>query len=223
MNKKNIEDIIQECENIDIKNALIYANKMHRGQTRKDGTDYIYHPVNVSCNVAFYQGINSIELIICAILHDTLEDTEATYNDLKNRFGKKIADLVLELTTDDEIKNKLGKEKYLSIKMENMSDMALIVKLCDRLDNVNDLGNCNSDKFKNKYIKETVGILNYILDNRKLLDVHLNIIEHIIQSLINLCKFDISKTKILMDLLDKYYSLTCEETINIKRLLLQSK
>lgn len=163
--------------------ALDYATMMHDGQYRKDGTDYINHPIRVANYVSeFKSSLNMDVLLASAYLHDTLEDTKATYYDIVNKFGPQIADLVLELTTDEDIKKYLGKTKYLEIKMKNMSSWALVIKLCDRLDNVSDLMN-SDEKFRNRYARETIDILNYLLSNRELSDTHINIIKSILSTL----------------------------------------
>lgn len=157
--------------------ALDYATMMHDGQYRKDGTDYINHPIRVANYVSeFKSSLNMDVLLASAYLHDTLEDTKATYYDIVNKFGPQIAGLVLELTTDEDIKKCLGKTKYLEIKMKNMSSWALLIKLCDRLDNVSDLMT-SSESFRNRYARETIDILNYLLSNRELSDTHINIIK----------------------------------------------
>ena len=66
--------------------------------------------------------------------------------------------------------------------MKNMSSWALVIKLCDRLDNVSDLMN-SSENFRNRYSRETIDILNYLLSNRKLSDTHINIIKGILSAL----------------------------------------
>lgn len=163
--------------------ALDYATMMHDGQYRKDGTDYINHPIRVANYVsAFKSSLNMDVLLASAYLHDTLEDTKATYYDIVNKFGPQIAGLVLELTTDEDIKKYLGKTKYLEIKMKNMSSWALVIKLCDRLDNVSDLMT-SDEKFRNRYARETIDILNYLLSNRELSDTHINIIKSILTRL----------------------------------------
>ena len=163
--------------------ALDYATMMHDGQYRKDGTDYINHPIRVANYVSeFKSSLNMDVLLASAYLHDTLEDTKATYYDIVNKFGPQIAGLVLELTTDEEIKKYLGKTKYLEIKMKNMSSWALLIKLCDRLDNVSDLMT-SSENFRNRYARETIDILNYLLSNRELSDTHINIIKSILTRL----------------------------------------
>ena len=177
-NPYHIEPITKNINN-KIKEAYDFATKVHYNQKRRDNTPYISHPIRVAENVRKYiNSNNKNDLIICAYLHDTLEDGDITYNDIVDRFGIKIANIVLELTNDNVIKNELGKTRYLQLKMNNMSNDALCVKLCDRLDNIKDL--VNADKtFQYKYLIETKSIIDYILNNRKLTDTHLVIIKEI--------------------------------------------
>lgn len=165
-----------------INEALEYATTLHYGQVRKDNTEYIKHPVRVANYISKLE-LGKLEqyrnlLIACSYLHDTLEDTCATYKDIANKFGNVVASLVLELTNNKDLKKEVGKTKYLQLKMTNMTDLALIVKLVDRLDNVKDLVNSN-EEFRVKYLKETIEILNYILDNREFNEIHINIINEI--------------------------------------------
>ena len=165
-----------------INEALEYATTLHYGQVRKDNTEYIKHPVRVANYISKLE-LGKLEqyrnlLIACSYLHDTLEDTYATYKDIANKFGNVVASLVLELTNNKDLKKEVGKTKYLQLKMTNMTDLALIVKLVDRLDNVKDLVNSN-EEFRVKYLKETIEILNYILDNREFNEIHINIINEI--------------------------------------------
>ena len=176
-----------------VQNAISYATKMHQNQYRHDGSAYISHPLRVANYVRKYKNSNNIEdLYIAAILHDVIEDSEATYCDIVKLFGIQVASLVLELTNDEDLLKELGKTKYLKIKMKNMSSWALVIKLCDRLDNTCDLMSSN-EKFRNKYVKETIDIINYILENRSLSKTHINIISKIIDRLYfvsNTCKYE---------------------------------
>lgn len=181
----NKEIIIEEKikENERVKSALAYATKMHKNQYRHDGTEYIVHPIRVANYVKKYKTSNYLEdLYIAALLHDVLEDTEATYYDIINLFGIQVASLVLELTNDEDILKELGKTKYLELKMKNMSSWALTIKLCDRLDNTCDLA-CSNEKFRNNYLKDTIEIINYIMDNRSLTKTQIIIIKDIINKL----------------------------------------
>lgn len=191
-----------------LKKAIDYAVRMHKGQTRLNGEPYIKHPLHVVQNVLKYKKSKNIEtLLISACLHDTIEDTEATYYDISQNFGLQVASLVLELTTDEDMKNALGKQQYLSIKMKNMSSWALVIKLCDRLDNVNDLLDCKDEKFKNKYVTETIEIMDYLLKNAKLSNTHIAIIGQILCLLIQLSKDDNEKTTKLTEIIDRYSKL----------------
>ena len=102
--------------------ALEFATEMHKGQCRKDGSPFINHPLRVANNVATYKQSNRILMLMqCAYLHDTLEDTKATYYDLLKYFGPQVAGIVLELTSEEDMKKDLGKERYLSIRMKDMT------------------------------------------------------------------------------------------------------
>ena len=177
-NPYHIEPINKNVNN-NIKEASEFATNVHRNQKRIDGTPYINHPTRVAENVRSYiHTKNADELIISAYLHDTLEDGFITYDDIANKFGYKIADIVLELTNNFELKKDLGKTRYLQLKMKRMSDDALSVKLCDRLDNVRDLVNAD-EVFKHNYLEETNNIIDYIIENRKLSETHVNLVTEI--------------------------------------------
>lgn len=176
---------------IDTNRTLEFARKKHMGQMRKNNTpvEYITHPINVANLVKKYadnkENIN--DLVSAAYLHDTLEDTNTTYTELICNFGNVISNLVKELTNNELLKKEMGKTKYLSMKMTNMSDDALIIKLCDRLDNVSSLYDTNK-AFIDKYLKETISILNYIMNSRDLNNIHLNIINDINREVNNVIK-----------------------------------
>jgi (p)ppGpp synthase/HD superfamily hydrolase len=163
-----------------IKQVLEFATGKHAGQIRKfEKTPYIEHPKKVATIIKENkESKNILELISAAILHDTLEDTNTTEQELKKHFGELITSIVKELTTDEKEKEKIGKKKYLANKMESMSSWALAIKLADRLDNVSDLNNSSSE-FKKRYIEETNYILEKIEENRKLSETHKKIIKKI--------------------------------------------
>lgn len=171
--------------------ALEFAREKHKGQIRKNNTpvEYITHPINVADLVKKYANNpeNIDDLVSSAYLHDTLEDTNTTYEELICNFGNIISNLVKELTNNDVLKKEMGKTKYLSMKMANMSEDALIIKLCDRLDNVSSLYDTNK-AFIDKYLRETISILNYIINNRNLNTIHLNIINDINKEVNNVIK-----------------------------------
>ena len=185
----NIVPIIKKhIEEPKLKAALDYATIMHAGQTRKDGTPYILHPKRVAENVKTYKNSRRVELLMmCAYLHDTVEDTDATLTDIQKNFGSEVSSIVYEVTNDNEKKEKEGKERYLSHKMLDMSSWALVVKLCDRLDNVSDLAFAG-EMFRMKYMNETLGIFSFIIDNREFTKTHLIIMKEILSRLATLSK-----------------------------------
>ena len=78
--------------------------------------------------------------------------------------------------------------------MKNMSSWALVIKLCDRLDNITDSKNSNKE-FRDKYKKETETIINYLLNNRKLSKTHLTIIKEISKELTLIEELEKNKIK----------------------------
>lgn len=167
--------------------ALEFATKKHKGQMRKSAEkkEYITHPINVANIVKKYKTSHHIDsLVAAAYLHDTLEDTDTTYYELVENFGVEIASLVNELTTNRDMKKEIGKGKYLAYKLKEMTNWALVIKLCDRLDNVMDLHSVDPE-FRNRYINETTFILNYVINNRDLTKTHLHIIQDI-NSVVNI-------------------------------------
>ena len=144
-----------------IEKAINFAKEKHKNQTRRfSDIPYFIHPSRVANILKNYT--NEEELIIAAYLHDTIEDTDTTSAEIEEQFNQRIAYLVNELTSDNKAIQKMGKAKYLTAKMSKMSDDALLIKLCDRLDNLTDLGNA-SKKFIKNYKNQT----RYILDNIK--------------------------------------------------------
>ena len=150
-----------------IQEALQFATEKHKGQIRKfDKKNYVEHPKSVAKIIKENKESKKInELVAAAILHDTLEDTNTTEQELRNYFGELVTSLVKELATEEKEKEKLGKKEYLAKKMTDMSSWGLVIKLADRLDNVSDL-NTSPKEFKKKYAEETEFILEEINGRR---------------------------------------------------------
>jgi glycerol-3-phosphate cytidylyltransferase-like family protein len=108
--------------------ALDFATNAHAGQTRAGGDPYITHPVRVAASVEQHKKSQKLDALMqAALLHDTIEDTNTTYEDLETLFGGLVASLVKELTSDSEQIQKMGKANYLAHKMANMSSYALVI------------------------------------------------------------------------------------------------
>lgn len=158
-----------------------FAKKAHKGQTRSDGTPYIEHPARVSDLVGNLD--NSRKTRAAALLHDTIEDTDTSYEDIKSKFGKKVAKSVRSLTSDKAKIELMGKGPYLAAKMVDMNDRTLAVKLADRVDNTSDLRTAKSPEWAQKYKEETQHILNHLEANRDLNDTHKSLIKKIKKNL----------------------------------------
>jgi len=158
----------------------------HDGQYRKYSLcPYFIHPVRVASMVYKYKESHKIdELVIASLCHDLLEDTSTTEKEIEEKFGLQVLSLVQELTTNKQECEKIGKANYLANKMINMSSWALVIKLCDRLDNISDFIYA-SDTFVQKYGNETLNILKVLICLRKDLSA-----THI--KLINMIKMQLS-------------------------------
>lgn len=176
--------------------AIKFAEFRHRGQYRAtkendQSVPYINHCLRVGLLVSQFKLSHKIDaLVTAAILHDTIEDTDTTYEEIFNLFGEQVASLVEELTNDKkerELYFKNNKTDYLCFKLKNMSSWALVIKLCDRLDNVSDLSDL-PEKRASKYVESTKTILEYIKVNRKLSNTHLKLISLIEEKLIQFNK-----------------------------------
>ena len=154
--------------------ALKFATKKHSGQFRKiSGLPYVTHPIEVAKLVEqFKSSKNMTELKVAALLHDTLEDTDATFSEIAMEFSPLIANLVLELTSDSLEIKKTSKCEYLKRKMLGMSSYGLFIKLCDRLSNLRDNP---TEKSKN----DTKAILEFLKANRRLSLSQLSVIQEI--------------------------------------------
>lgn len=156
--------------------ALKFSNRKHHGQVRKgSGAAYVTHPIAVSYLVAAYKRSKHLEeLISAALLHDALEDTDATFIEIARNFTPLVASLVLELSNDVEQIEKVGKLEYQKKKMLGMSSYGLIIKLADRLHNI-------SDHPTAKMVADTIVLLEFLKKNRKLSKTHKAIIVDIMK------------------------------------------
>lgn len=157
-----------------------FAKQKHdtTGAIRKhSGDPYWVHPEGVAKIAAAYGGTD-IE-IQAAMAHDTLEDTNCSYDELEEMFGDEVASIVREITNDTEEVDRLGKEQYINLELINLSHPALFVKLCDMYYNQMDFP---AEAQKKRMIKN----INYLLANREddLNENEIALIEDILQTLI---------------------------------------
>lgn len=120
--------------------ALAFAAYKHRDQRRKDegASPYINHPIALANILISEGGITDSILLCAAILHDTIEDTKTSYDELLTAFGKEIADVVAEVTDDKTLPK--ADRKLLQIEhAAHASPRAKLVKLADKTCNLRDL------------------------------------------------------------------------------------
>lgn len=120
--------------------ALRFSAEKHSDQRRRDSksSPYINHPIQVAETLWKVGGVRDDALLVAAILHDTIEDTDATPEEIKREFGEEVLGLVLEVTDDKS----LPKEVRKQLQIENAakkSPKAKLLKLADKLCNVHDL------------------------------------------------------------------------------------
>jgi (p)ppGpp synthase/HD superfamily hydrolase len=123
-----------------VRKAIAFAMDKHSGQVRGGSKlPYVVHVIGVYSTVKKYKESKKNDVIQCAaLLHDTLEDTNATFEELTKEFGAQTASIVLELTDDLVLIKQLGKEEYQKKKMCGISSYALTIKFADFLDNTSD-------------------------------------------------------------------------------------
>jgi len=125
-----------------MKRALQYAALAHENQHRLSGEPYIIHPIQVA-KMLFEMGFNS-DVIIAGLLHDTVEDTGTTLENLKNEFGSEVADLVDGVTKISRIKSENIKQRQAEnirkMLLSMVNDIRIIlIKLADKLHNMRTL------------------------------------------------------------------------------------
>jgi len=122
--------------------AIAFAADKHRDQRRKDreASPYINHPIALTNVLANEAEIDDERVLMAAVLHDTIEDTETTAQELIRLFGKDVADIVLEVT-DDKALPKAERKRLQIEHAEHISRRAKLVKLADKICNLRDIAN----------------------------------------------------------------------------------
>ena len=119
--------------------AASYAARQHRSQRRKgvDATPYINHPLEVA-RILGVAGVTDVEVLMAAILHDVIEDTNAASGDLLERFGERVTGMVEEVTDDKQLP-KAERKRQQVLNAPGRSDGARMIKIADKIANLRDL------------------------------------------------------------------------------------
>lgn len=128
--------------------AAAFAAHKHRDQRRKDAgaTPYINHPLALAYVLAAEGGVDDVQTLCAALLHDTIEDTETTADELEQAFGAEIRTIVLEVTDDTSLLK--AERKRLQVEhAPHISGKAKLVKLADKIVNVRDVAHSPPDRW----------------------------------------------------------------------------
>lgn len=144
----------------DVYRAFLFAEQGHRGQIRKSGEQYIHHPIEVADTLAELQ--MDSRTLMAALLHDVIEDTPATKDEIIEKFGDDVALLVDGVSKIGQIsfdsKEQAEAENFRKMLMAMSEDVrVMIIKLADRLHNMRTLGSMSSEKQK-RISKQTLEI-----------------------------------------------------------------
>ena len=153
------EDSVNKVDIESVKKAIFYARKYHGTQMRKSGEPYYSHPIEVAHILAEYSAKENVkfyrtDLIITAILHDTIEDTELTKEMIEIIFDENIANNVADLSRI-KFDKKISAGETLNVMFNKHKKDVLYVKLFDRLHNIRTIGSLPQDKIQ-KIVEETV-------------------------------------------------------------------
>lgn len=120
--------------------ALSFAAARHRGQRRKggQGSPYINHLIDVSGLLWTVGGVRDMQTIAAAVLHDTVEDTATTRDELASMFGEGIAGVVMEVTDDKDLPRDERRRRQVE-HASSLSGPARLIKLADKTSNIRDI------------------------------------------------------------------------------------
>ena len=138
-----------------VQKAIYYAKKYHGDQKRQSGEPYYSHPFEVAYMISDY--LFRTDIIVTSILHDTIEDTELTFEMIRKLFGEVIAHQVMDLTriTGGDGR-KISSAEMVGFLFEQKKYDLLLIKQFDRLHNMQSIGAKSPEKIK-KITEETIG------------------------------------------------------------------
>lgn len=122
--------------------ALSFAAHKHKDQRRRDvdASPYINHPISLAAILCTEAHVADVETLCGALLHDTVEDTETTAEELEQIFGESICAIVMEVT-DDKSLTKAERKKAQIEHAAHISEKSKLVKLADKISNLRDVLN----------------------------------------------------------------------------------
>ncbi|XP_055536868.1 guanosine-3',5'-bis(diphosphate) 3'-pyrophosphohydrolase MESH1 isoform X2 [Wyeomyia smithii] len=148
--------------------CLNFAAVKHRNQRRLDSdkTPYINHPIGVAYILTAEGGVTDFEVLQAAILHDTVEDTDTSFEEIEQHFGLRVRQLVQEVT-DDKSLPKLERKRLQIEHAAGSSPQARLVKLADKIYNLRDLQRCRPEGWTEKRCRQYFVWAKKVCDNLK--------------------------------------------------------
>jgi (p)ppGpp synthase/HD superfamily hydrolase len=144
-----------------LEKAIKYAEKMHRGQyRRRSSLPYITHPIRVMSLLSRW-GIDSEVMLTAAILHDIVEDTKGTLEDIEDKFTKEISELVDVLTHRDTETSKEYRQRI----RDSKNVAAMVIKIADRISNYDDFMSEGREDSAKPYLEKIFPIIDYVFSN----------------------------------------------------------
>jgi (p)ppGpp synthase/HD superfamily hydrolase len=162
--------LIDKLKSLDTKNvldfdlinkAIYWAKKYHGDQKRKSGEPYYTHPLEVAYMISDHK--LKTDVIVSSILHDIIEDTEVTVRMIFYNFSLRIAEMVDMLTRDRPDGSKLSVEEILNNAYQKQDEEVLLIKLFDRLHNIQTIGSMIPAKQKKTLIQTIDTLLFYAI------------------------------------------------------------
>jgi (p)ppGpp synthase/HD superfamily hydrolase len=134
--------------------ALDFAAQRHSAQRRKgpDAAPYVNHLIEVAALVANVAHIEDVEVLMAAVLHDVLEDTPTTSDEVSARFGERVCRFVLALSDDKSLPRRQRREIILE-ELPRMDALVKVVKLADLTSNIKLLPPTWSEEHKREYLE----------------------------------------------------------------------
>jgi guanosine-3',5'-bis(diphosphate) 3'-pyrophosphohydrolase len=158
----------------DLLQAVNFAADKHRDQRRKnvEASPYINHPIQVAELIARIGEVDDLVVLMAAVLHDTVEDTETSLNELENVFGLEVSDLVAEVT-DDKSLSKAQRKKEQVKHTATMTDRAKLIKLADKTCNIRDVAHSPPQDWDLQRRKEYLDWASEVIDGCRGTNAHL--------------------------------------------------
>jgi len=152
----HFEDLMNHCSRFEskmdqrmVRKAFKFANEAHKGTRRRSGEPYILHPIAVAKIVTYEMGLGP-KSVVSALIHDVVEDTDYSIDDIENQFGKKVANIIDGLTKISDVfdsQSSLQAENFRKMLLTLSDDVRVIlIKLADRLHNMRTLDSLPPNK-----------------------------------------------------------------------------